>query len=55
MPGLSLTAPQAQRLWGLDTTTCAFLLTTLVGRKVLRRTAIGKDPFGGGRSAETLT
>jgi hypothetical protein len=49
MPGLSLTAPQAQRLWGLDSTTCGFVLTTLVGRKVLKRTAIGKyvrGPFG---------
>jgi hypothetical protein len=29
-------------LCGLDSTTCGFVLTTLVGRKVLRRTPIGK-------------
>ena len=49
MPGLNLTAAQAQRLWGVDSTTCGFVLTTLVGRKVLRRTAIGtylRGPFG---------
>ena len=48
MPGLSLTASQAQRLWGLDSTTCGIVLTTLVGRKVLRRTPIGR-PSGGVR------
>ena len=41
MPGLRVTAPQAQRLWGLDTTTCSFVLTTLVQRGVLRRTHHG--------------
>src|SRR5688500_3608772 len=29
MPGLSVTAPQAERLWGLRSTTCEFVLTTL--------------------------
>ena len=41
MPGMCVTAPQAQRLWGLDTTTCAFVLMTLVERRVLRRTPSG--------------
>jgi hypothetical protein len=41
MPGMCVTAPQAQRLWGLDAITCAFVLTTLVERHVLRRTARG--------------
>jgi hypothetical protein len=41
MPGLSLTAPQAERLWGLDGTTCSFVLMTLVQRGILRRTASG--------------
>ena len=27
MPGLSLTVPQAERLWGLDASTCASVLT----------------------------
>ena len=35
MPGLSLTVSQAERLWGLDRTTCAFVLTTLIERRVL--------------------
>jgi hypothetical protein len=41
MPGLSLTVSQAERLWGLDTSTCAFVLTTLVERQVLRQTTGG--------------
>ncbi len=41
MPGMSVTAAQAQRLWGLDATTCAFVLTTLVERHILRRTPRG--------------
>jgi DNA-binding IclR family transcriptional regulator len=41
MPGMCVTLPQAQRLWGLDTTTCSFVLTTLVERGILRRTAHG--------------
>jgi len=41
MPGMCVTAPQAQRLWGIDATTCAFVLSTLVERRVLRRTARG--------------
>jgi hypothetical protein len=41
MPGLSVTARQAERLWGLDRTTCAFVLTTLIERGLLKRTASG--------------
>ena len=41
MPGLSLTAPQAERLWGLDCETCAVILRTLVERGILRRTSVG--------------
>jgi hypothetical protein len=41
MPGMSVTGPQAQRLWGLDSTTCAFVLKTLVDQRILRRTARG--------------
>jgi hypothetical protein len=41
MPGLSLTVPQAARLWGLDSGTCAAVLTTLTDRQVLRRTTTG--------------
>jgi hypothetical protein len=41
MPGLSLTVAQGARLWGLDSGTCAIVLTTLIERLVLRRTAAG--------------
>jgi len=41
MPGLSLTVPQARRLWGLDSRTCEGLLEELVGRHFLRRTPRG--------------
>ena len=41
MPGLSVTAPQAERLWGLDSATCSSLLMMLVQRGTLRRTASG--------------
>lgn len=41
MPGLSLTLSQAERLWGLDSSTCVFALTTLVERRVLRQTTGG--------------
>ena len=35
MPGLQLTMPQAQRLWGLDPDTCAHVVALLVERAVL--------------------
>ena len=38
MPGLSLTKPQVERLWGLDAVTCEALLAALVEFKFLRRT-----------------
>ena len=38
MPGLSITEAQAQRLWGLDNTTCKRALDALVQRGVLKRT-----------------
>ena len=41
MPALSVTAPQAQRLWGLDSMTCGFVFMTLIQRGVLKRTASG--------------
>ena len=41
MPGMCVTARQAERLWGLDPTTCMFVLATLVERRILRRTARG--------------
>jgi len=41
MPGLSLTARQAQRLWGLDPKVCEAVLAALVQSGFLRRTAHG--------------
>ena len=37
MPGLSLTLPQAARLWGMDRSTCERVLTNLIERRVLKR------------------
>ena len=39
MPGLCLTKPQFQRLWGLDVTTRDALLDALVAAQVLKRTS----------------
>ncbi len=41
MPGLSLTLPQAQRLWGLDQGFCHDLLNALVAAGFLVRTNAG--------------
>jgi hypothetical protein len=41
MPGMCVTRPQAQRLWGLDSTTCELVLATLLERGVVRRTSRG--------------
>jgi DNA-binding IclR family transcriptional regulator len=42
MPGLRLTAEQAQRLWSLDLTTCTSLLEALVEAKFLSRSRDGQ-------------
>ena len=39
MPGMRLTMPQAQRLFGLDNDTCAEVVAILVARSILRRQA----------------
>ena len=41
-PGLCLTPPQAQRLWGLDGPTCGAVLTVLVDAGVLQRMPDGR-------------
>lgn len=41
MPGLRLTAPQAQRLWGLERDVCDALLGALVDAKFLLQTRDG--------------
>lgn len=41
MPGLRLTLPQAQRLWGMELTVCETVVDTLVRDAFLRRTDAG--------------
>lgn len=41
MPGLRLTLPQAQRLWGLDHQMCTRVLDALVEERFLLRLANG--------------
>jgi hypothetical protein len=41
MPGLKLTEAQARRLWGLDGNTCRAVLSTLIERGFLKRSANG--------------
>ncbi len=38
LPGLSLTAAQAQRLWNLDSETCGLALDMMIRETFLRRT-----------------
>ena len=41
MPGLHLTGPQVQRLWGLEPVTCDALLDALIDVRFLKRTHAG--------------
>jgi hypothetical protein len=41
MPGLNLTKPQVQRLWGIDQSTCEGVLDALVDARFLRLTSRG--------------
>jgi len=41
IPGLNLTKPQVQRLWGLDTCTTDALLSELIEQRFLRKTHTG--------------
>jgi hypothetical protein len=47
IPGLHLTKPQAQRLWGLDPHTCDALLEALVSAQFLRCTHRGAYVLAG--------
>jgi DNA-binding IclR family transcriptional regulator len=47
MPGLCLTVPQMQRLWGFDPPTCESVLSDLVSIGFLRRTAEGEYVLSG--------
>lgn len=51
MPGLRLTLPQAQRLWGLDADTCTQLLQSLTDQQFLCRRSDGTY----GRAADGTT
>ena len=42
MPGLSLTLPQAQRLWSIEPHTCEVLFKSLTESHFLRRTSRGR-------------
>jgi hypothetical protein len=42
MPGLALTVPQGQRLWGLESSTCQTVFERLVEAGFLRRTPRGR-------------
>jgi len=42
MPGLSITLPQAQRLWAVDQATCEEIFSRLVSGGVLKRTTRGR-------------
>ena len=56
MPGLRLTAAQAQRLWGLERAVCDELLGALVDAKFLSQTRDGafiKTDGGPQRTART--
>ena len=41
MPGLKLTVPQAQRLWGVDRPTCEAVIDELTTSRFLARTRDG--------------
>jgi hypothetical protein len=41
MPGLKLTVPQAQRLWGVDRRTCEAVIEELTETRFLSRTRDG--------------
>jgi hypothetical protein len=42
MPGLSVTLPQAQRLWAVDRAICEEVFSRLTDRGVLRMTSKGR-------------
>ena len=41
MPGMQLTEPQIQRLWGLDRITCAAVVEALLTEHILMKTLHG--------------
>lgn len=55
MPGLRLTGPQAQRLWGLDQEMCSALLGALVEAKFLAQARDGSFVRMEGRKPAALS
>ena len=53
MPGLRLTAAQAQRLWGLDRSVCEQLLNVLVNANFLSQTRDGSFVMTDGSTVRT--
>jgi len=51
MPGLSVTIPQACRLWSIDQPRCVSILNTLLGSGFLRRSGDRYVRVDGGRRA----
>ena len=52
MPGLLLTEPQIQRMWGLDKGACETVVSTLVSRRVLVKTHRNAYARAEGQGAE---
>ncbi len=50
MPGLKLTVPQAQRLWGVDRRTCEAVIDQLTATQFLARTRDGAVVLRGAMS-----
>jgi len=46
MPGMQLTEPQMQRLWGFDPPTCNAVVQTLVTKGILRETPTHRYVLG---------
>lgn len=55
MPGLRLTAAQAQRLWGLDRSVCEQLLNALVNANFLSQTRDGSFVRTNGSTGRTAS
>jgi len=51
MPGLKLTVPQAQRLWGVDRRTCEAVIDELMQSRFLSRTRDGAVVLRGATTA----
>lgn len=55
LPGLLLTRPQMQRLWGLDNRTCEIVVAEIVSRRVLVKTSDGSYARAGRQVSSSWT